>query len=277
LFGYYAIESKTDNSIEVWLKRNDPKLDYYYDFLDKFGDDEFLIIAMDGDDLFTGKKIKLVNEIATRLESVKGVRNVISLASVYKDKLSAPYFKEVLKRNKARSVLDVFEEKILDDPMYVNNVISSDGETTAIIATVAKGSPEARKELVKDTREILSAVETENSMKKFFLAGPSIVNTELDRMSQNDMKTFTPVMFAVALVILVVLFKNISGVLIPAITIGINIMWTVGLFVIFGNNMNMVSGMLIPLVFIISLATTVHILNRFIWKLLFREISEKVY
>ena len=263
LFGYYAIESKTDNSIEVWLKRNDPKLDYYYDFIDKFGDDEFLIIAMDGDDLFTGKKIKLINDIATRLESVKGVRSVISLASVYKDKLSAPYFKEVLKRNKARSVLDVFEEKILDDPMYVNNIISSDGETTAIIATVAKGSPEARKELVKETREILSAVETENSMKKFFLAGPSIVNTELDRMSQNDMKTFTPVMFAVALVILVVLFKNISGVLIPAITIGINIMWTVGLFVIFGNKMNMVSGMLIPLVFIISLATTVHILNRF--------------
>ena len=263
LFGYYAIESKTDNSIEVWLKRNDPKLDYYYDFIDKFGDDEFLIIAMDGDDLFAGKKIKLINDIATRLESVKGVRSVISLASVYKDKLSAPYFKEVLKRNKARSVLDVFEEKILDDPMYVNNVISSDGETTAIIATVAKGSPEARKELVKETREILSAVETENSMKKFFLAGPSIVNTELDRMSQNDMKTFTPVMFAVALVILVVLFKNVSGVLIPAITISINIMWTVGLFVLFGNKMNMVSGMLIPLIFIISLATTVHILNRF--------------
>ena len=70
-------------------------------------------------------------------------------------------------------------------------------------------------------------------------------------------------MFAVALVILVVLFKNISGVLIPAITISINIIWTVGLFVIFGNKMNMVSGMLIPLIFIISLATTVHILNRF--------------
>jgi len=263
LFGYYAIKAKTDNSIEVWLKRNDPKLDYYYDFIDKFGDDEFLIIAMDGDDIFNGKKLKLINGIATRLEAVREVRGVISLASVYKDKLSAPYFKEVLKRNKARPVLEVFKENILEDPMYVNNVISSDGETTAIIATVAKGSPEARKELVKKTREILRAAETENNMKNLFLAGPSVVNTELDRMSQKDMRTFTPVMFAVALIILVVLFKNISGVLIPAITIGINIIWTMGLFLIFGNKMNMVSGMLIPLVFIISLATTVHILNRF--------------
>ena len=281
LFGHYAIKSKTDNSIEVWLKSNDPKLDYYYDFIDKFGDDEFLIIAIDGDDLFSGKQIKLINDIATRLEEVKGVRSVMSLASVYKDKLSAPYFKEILKRNKGRSVIEVFKEKILDDPMYINNVISHDGETTAIIATVAKGSSESRVSLVKETREILRAVEIEDSnepsqyplqevidkvngpQKHFFLAGPSIVNTELDRMSQKDMRTFTPVMFAVALIILVVLFKNISGILIPAITISINIIWTVGLFVIFGNKMNMVSGMLIPLIFIISLATTVHILNRF--------------
>ena len=281
LFGHYAVRSNTDNSIEVWLKHNDPKLDYYYNFIDKFGDDEFLIIAMGGDDIFTGKKLKLINDIATRLELVKGVRSVISLASVYRDKLSSPYFKEVLKRNRAKPVLDVFKEKILDDPMYVNNVISTDGETTAIIATVKKVSPEMRKELVNETREILSSVDTEYSneppslllksgksvvndpQKNFFLAGPSIVNTELDRMSQKDMKTFTPVMFAVALVILVILFKNISGVLIPAITISINIMWTVGLFVLFGNKMNMVSGMLIPLIFIISLATTVHILNRF--------------
>ena len=206
LFGHYAIKSGTDNSIEVWLKHNDPKLDYYYNFIDKFGDDEFLIIAMDGDDLFTGKKLKLINEIAMRLGSVEGVRSVMSLASVYKDKLSAPYFKEVLKSNRERPVLEVFKEKILDDPMYINNVISVDGETTAIIATVKKGSPEARKELVKETRKILRATEIENSNKPFqplvrdgkgevadpqddfFLAGPSVVNTELDRMSQNDMR-----------------------------------------------------------------------------------------
>ncbi|NOG83109.1 MAG: RND family transporter [Planctomycetes bacterium] len=281
LFGHYASRSKTDNSIEVWLKHNDPRLDYYYDFIDKFGDDEFLIISIDGDDLFTGKKIKLINTIATRLEGVTGVRSVLSLASVYKEKLSSPYFKERLKRDKSKPVIEVFKEKILDDPMYVNNVISSDGETTAIIATVKKGSPELREQLVKETREIMRTVDSENNsdpsqplvkeergegngqQKGFFLAGPSIVNTELDRMSQKDMRTFTPVMFAVAIIILVVLFKNISGVLIPAITISINIMWTVGLFVIFGNKMNMVSGMLIPLIFIISLATTVHILNRF--------------
>jgi predicted RND superfamily exporter protein len=147
------------------------------------------------------------------------------------------------------SVTEVFKDEVLDDPMYVNNVISSDGKTTAIIATVAKGSPESRRKLVKETREIIMTVgkekkddssqsllkdgmgDAERPPKDFFLAGPSIVNAELDRMSQKDIKVFTPVMFAVALVILVILFRNISGVLIPAITISINIIWAVGLFV----------------------------------------------
>ena len=280
-FGYYASKAQTDNSIEVWLKQDDPKLDYYYDFIDKFGDEEFLIIVIDGYDLFAGKEIRLINNIANRLKEVEGVRDVISLASVYKDKLSAPYFKEILKKNKSVPVTEVFKKEVLDDPVYVNNVISSDGETTAIIATVAKGSTESRIKLAKETREIIVTAgmekkdnssqpllmegigDAKRSPKDFFLAGPSIVNAELDRMSQKDMKTFTPVMFAVALVILVILFRNISGVLIPAITISINIIWAVGLFVIFNNKMNMVSGMLIPLIFIISLATTVHILNRF--------------
>ena len=280
-FGYYVNKVKTDNSIEVWLKQDDPKLDYYYDFIDKFGDEEFLIIVIDGYDLFAGKEIRLINNISMRLEEVEGVRDIISLASVYRDKLSAPYFKEILKKNKSVSVIEVFKDEVLDDPMYVNNVISSDGKTTAIIATVAKGSPESRMKLVKETREIIrtAGIETkkessqsllkkgmgdaERSPEDFFLAGPSIVNAELDRMSQKDMKTFTPVMFVVALVILVILFRNISGVLIPAITISINIIWAVGLFVIFNNKINMVSGMLIPLIFTISLATTMHILNRF--------------
>jgi len=279
-FGYYANKTQTDNSIEVWLKQDDPKLDYYYNFIDKFGDEEFLIVAIDGYDLFSSHEIRLISNIARRIKEVEGVRDVISLASVFEDKLSAPYFKEIMK-NKTRPVLEVFKEEVLSDYMYVNNVISNDGETTALIATVAKGSPRSRMKLVNETREIIrtAGVETKEessqsllkkgrggaarSPKDFFLAGPSIVNAELDRMSQKDTKTFTPVMFAVALVILVILFRNISGVLIPAITISINIIWAVGLFVIFNNKMNMVSGMLIPLVFIISLATTVHILNRF--------------
>lgn len=304
-FGYYAREAKTDNSIEVWLNKGDPKLGYYYDFIDKYGDEEFLIIAIKGENIFSGEKIKLIDNLTNKIGKLEGVKNVISLASVFKDKLTAPYFKDIIRKSRGKKVMDVFKEEILSDHMYVNNVVSDDGKTTAIIATVTKGSPESRKKLVNETRSILTTtkvheengnIETDSEVlatkkeqtkkgwffynpisllsnvfkgqskilpKDFYLAGPSIVNAELDRMSQRDIRTFTPMMYAIAIIILIILFRNFSGVLIPISTISINTIWAVGLFVIFHNKMNMVSGMLTPLVFIISLATTIHILNRF--------------
>lgn len=266
-FGYFARQASTDNSIEVWLNERDPKLDYYHNFIDKYGDEEFLIIAVNDASIFSGEGIKLIDSIAKRLEKLEGVKNVTSLASVFKDKLSSPYFKDILKKSHGEKVIDVFKEEVMSDHMYLNNVISGDGKTTAIIATVEKGSPKSRIKLVNESRNIITTAKNEfgheDIPKDFYLAGPSIVNAELDRMSQRDIRTFTPVMFAVAFVILVVLFRNFSGVLIPILTISINTIWAVGLFVIFHNKMNMVSGMLTPLVFIISLATTVHILNRF--------------
>jgi len=266
-FGYFARQASTDNSIEVWLNEGDPKLDYYHDFIEKFGDEEFLIIAVNDASIFSSEGIKLIDSIAKKLEKLEGVKNVTSLASIFKDKLSSPYFKDILKKNRGDKVVDVFKEEVMSDHMYLNNVISVDGKTTAIIATVEKGSPESRMKLVNESRGIIAS--TRNALgqkalpKDFHLAGPSIVNAELDRMSQRDIRAFMPIMFAVAFVILVILFRNFSGVLIPILTISINTIWAVGLFVIFHNKMNMVSGMLTPLVFIISLATTVHILNRF--------------
>ncbi len=278
-FARFAIEAETDNSIEVWLKQDDPNLEYYNRFIDRYGDEEFLIIANDGNDHFTAERMKQINSISERLEHVHGVRNVISMASVFKDKLSAPYFKEELKKNKTEPVLEVFKKAVLDDPLYVGNVVSGNGQTTAIIATVSKGSSDSRIQLLNETRKIIRTAEEGHDLQSpvakwekgeqnttpenFYLAGPSIVNAELDRMSQKDMSRFIPAMFAVALVILTALFRNITGVLIPAITICINIIWSVGLFVIFDNSMNMISEMLLPLIFIVSLATTVHILNRF--------------
>ncbi len=108
-FGYFARQVSTDNSIEVWLNEGDPKLDYYHDFIEKFGDEEFLIIAVNDASIFSSEGIKLIDGMAKRLEKLEGVKNVTSLASVFKDKLSSPYFKDILKKSRGKKVVDVFK------------------------------------------------------------------------------------------------------------------------------------------------------------------------
>ncbi len=267
-FGYYAREMRTDNSIEIWLSKNDKDLEYYKTFLRDFGDEEFFVVAFSAPNIFTKDSIQYINTIAEKLKKLEGVTGVISLADVFKDKITSPVFREKIQAQHNRSVMNIFKQQLLADAGYRNTIISQNGKTTAIIATVKCAGPESRKKLVSDVKKILyetavSSPDTVNRKQKYRVAGPSVVNAELDRMSKQDMTKFTPFMFAMSIIVLGCLFRKISGVLIPMLTVGVCIIWITGCFVISGQTMNMVSNMLLPLAFIIALSASIHLISHY--------------
>lgn len=267
-FGFYAGTMNTDNSIEIWLSKNDQELDYYKSFLKKFGDEEFLVVAFSTVTVFTRENIREINTIAERLRSLNGVVRVTSLADVFKDKITSPAFKEKINSLHGRSLLKVFKRDLISDPLYKNSIISGNGKTTAIIATVKCLGPESRKQLVSEVRTVLHELadkpaNRKDTKRRYYLAGPSVVNAELDRMAKQDMTRFTPIMFVMSILVLGCLFRNISGILIPLSTIGVCITWVMGCYVLSGQTMNMVSNMLLPLTFIIALSTSIHVIRHY--------------
>lgn len=267
-FGFYARRMATDNSIEIWLPENDEDLNYYRTFLNKFGNEEFLIIAFSSADIFTGERIREMNIIAEKLRKLHGVVTVISLADIFKDKITSDVFKEKIKAQQGRSLMNVFKQHLRKDPVYENNVISKNGKTTAIIATVESLGSESRKQLVSEVREILHEMSPQSRNAKgkkhrYYLAGPTVINAELDRMSKQDMAKFTPLMFVMSIIVLGCLFRNVSGVLIPLLMVGLCIVWVTGCFVLFGQTINMISNMLLPLTFIIALSTAIHMISHY--------------
>ncbi|MCR4322261.1 MAG: MMPL family transporter [Candidatus Brocadiaceae bacterium] len=264
-FGFYAGKMKTDNSIEIWLSKNDRDFEYYKGFLKKFGDEEFLVIALSAVDIFTKDRIQEINAIAERLKKLDGVVSVTSLADVFKDTIKSPLFQEKLKGQKNRSVLNVFKNAVITDPLYQNTLISRNGKTTAVIAVVKSMKPESRKQLVSEIRILLKDMAEKSADKKhtYHLAGPTVVNAELDRMSKQDMTRLTPFMFVLSLVVLGCLFRRISGVLIPMAMVSLCLVWITGCFVLCGQTMNMISNMLHPLTFIIALSASIHLINHY--------------
>lgn len=264
-FGFYAGKMKTDNSIEIWLSKNDRDFEYYKGFLKKFGDEEFLVIALSAVDIFTKERIQEINAIAERLKKFDGVVSVTSLADVFKDTIKSPLFQEKLKGQKNRPVLNVFKKAVITDPLYRNSLISGNGKTTAVIAVVKSMKPESRKQLVSEIRTLLKDMAEKSAEKKhtYHLAGPTVVNAELDRMSKQDMARLTPFMFVLSLVVLGCLFRRISGVLIPTAMVSLCLVWITGCFVLCGQTMNMISNMLHPLTFIIALSASIHLINHY--------------
>ncbi len=267
-FGYYARSIITDNSIEIWLSKNDKDLNYYKIFLNKFGNEEFLVVVFSAANIFTKAHIREINTIAEKIKMLDGVISVFSLADVLKDKVASPSFREKMKSQHNRPLLAVFKQQLRNDPMYQKTIISMDGKTTGIIATVKSLSPETRKHLVSEVRMILRETSVSSSGSqgpncKYYLAGPSVVNAELDHMAEQDMARFTPFMFVMSIVVLGCLFRNISGVVIPVLTIGLCILWAAGCYALCGQSMNMISNMILPLTFIISLSTSIHLISHY--------------
>lgn len=265
-FGYYAMRMSTDNSIEIWLSENDKDMDYYKVFLEKFGDEEFLVVAFSAVNIFTKDRIQYINTIAEKLKKLDGIGRVISIADVFKDKITSPVFQKKIASQQGRTFMNIFKQQLLTDSLYQNTVISQNGKTTAIIATVKCAGPNSRKQLVSKVKKVLKETtvrpaDTEKRKQKYYLAGPSVVNAELDRMSKQDMTKFTPLMFAMSIIVLGCLFKKISGILIPMLTVGVCIIWIAGCFVLFGQTMNMISNMLLPLTFIIALSASIHLIS----------------
>ncbi len=81
VMAYLASSVKVDNSINVWFVESDPALISYRNFLDQFGNDEAVIIALtDTSDKDIHKRIAESEQIANTLVDLPGVSRVLGPA-----------------------------------------------------------------------------------------------------------------------------------------------------------------------------------------------------
>ena len=78
-FGWFAARVEFNNTIETYFLEED--LRDYNRFLDQFGTDEIIVVAIEGEDAFTIENLRLVDAISQKLESLPHVRRVLSLTT----------------------------------------------------------------------------------------------------------------------------------------------------------------------------------------------------
>ena len=109
----------------------------FYDHLKEvFGNDEFFVIAFKKPDIFIAQNLELLQQITRKIETLEEVREVKSLANI-DDTIGDEFFFEV--RPFLETIPETPEEMLslkeraLANPLYVNNMISEDGTTAALV------------------------------------------------------------------------------------------------------------------------------------------------
>ena len=143
---------KVDTSNEGFLHEQDPTLIQYNEFRDKFGRDEFIVIAIEPDEVFSEKTLKKIKALHDEIEAnVPHLDDIISMVNARNtrgdgDRLIVEDLLEDWPETSED--LAALKQRVLANPLYLNRLISEDGRfTTIVIRTDTYSSIGAAKDM----------------------------------------------------------------------------------------------------------------------------------
>ena len=244
----FLSKGRVDNSIEVWVSDKHQTYADYQDFLQRYGNEEFIVIAANWADPFSDTALKKQRDLAEQIESIPGIEGVMSLPA-FADSLSA--------------VRSDWKQFLQDSDLLRNFLLSEDGKTAGMIAWLKPiHAADQRRGIVADVQEAIQSQGFADD--EIYVAGTPVMNAALDRGSQESAMRFLPVAIAVAIVMLLWMIRSVSGLIAILCSVFSTALWSVGLMFMAGKSMNMVTVVLPPLLFVLSLAGGIHLVSRFL-------------
>jgi uncharacterized protein len=256
-----------DNSLKVWFLQDDPLLKNYQKFHDHFGNDEVIIIALDFKrNVFNTKDLKKIKKITELLKSVSGIDQVTSITNVqniydindeiFFDKLLPDDFIKYDEKD-----LKLAHERSLNNPLINNRLINAKGDVTLIWAQMQKDIDVQRDKIVDAVK---TTVNTHLTDETVHFGGVGIIYSALNKATTHDFGLFILISYIMMIIFLKYAFRNLKLIIAAMSVISVGTIFTLGLYGICGNHLNMVTVMLPTLVAILGIADAIHFPSAFI-------------
>ncbi len=239
--------------------------EYYEHVRRLFGSDEALVVALADDDIFTAENLERVQRLTQRLQEIDGVHHVVSLSNALNirsrqgDLAIEPFIDEV---PEDREALARIRQEALENPIYAGNLVSLDGRATVLLVALAD-MPE-RELLARDVdRQVLRAARAESGDATVWITGGIYLKAETSRLLLRDLQRTVPLAILVAALVALLSFQTFRGVVIPVATIGIALIWTLGVIAAVGGSLNLVTVVIPPLVLVVGFAYAIHVVSEY--------------
>lgn len=286
-----------DTSNEGFLRIDDPIRIAYDNFRDKYGREEIILLVIETPDVFSMETLKKIRNLHHQLESeVPYIDEVSSLINARNtrgenDRLIVEDLLEHWPQNQQQ--LDAIRKNAFSNEIYQNLLLSEDGHlTTIMLKPVVYVTDNSKVDLTKgfedsgpangdagegtnthyigekENTEIVTAVHNivekyQDSNFKITTAGTPIVVEKLRQSMQHDMQIFTKNSLLIVILLLALMFRRISGVVMPILVVILSLLSTFGLLAATGTPLKMPTQILPSFVLAVSVAASVHFLAIF--------------
>ena len=260
---YFYLQQRHENHIGIYFDKDNEDLAYYREFQNKYGNEEFVMIAFKKPDIFMAKSMDIVRDITGVLKNIDGVQRVLSLTSVKeaRGEDDTILFRKIIGDEYTDESLAAVKKRVLADRNLVNGVISSDGTTAAIVVQLKPFKDEEKRKLV---RNIMSAVERAAAGRtELHMAGVPVVEARMNMLSARDFRVFTPVILLVIFVIVAMSLRNWMLSLLTQLNMILILVWGIGMYCMAGETFNMLTVILAPMLLTTAVEHSIHVLSQF--------------
>lgn len=269
VMGYFATKVELEYSMRKLVPDSDPDMLAYQKFKKKFGDDgNKLVCAFDAQDLFQLSNFTELAHTAEKIQKIDGVLDILSIPTAQSFKLDSS---DYLRMNPIFSrlpdtqlELDSVAEELKKIKFYNGIILDQEQRASMLVVFLDPAVMDSPKkiELITDINKELERF-GERTNREVHISGLPYVRYRNGTTVKNEILLFTALAFLVTALLILLLFRSINTLLITLLFISIGVITMLGITGMLGYRLNVLSGILPPLLVVVGVQNTIYIINQY--------------
>lgn len=243
-----VLRLRVDNSPEDFLADDAVALQHRKTLELSFGRDRGVRLVLSGDGLWTAKGLTWLTRLEDEVQRPGGVYGAAGPVTHHRWHLDQPPSADPA----------AFTRLVRSDPLDRHaGWLSADGTSVTVLVGFYEMGSARRQATLEQVEQMLTTAPPGVRAK---IVGIPIINHALDASITTMALRYFPLLLLAGVVLLWLFFRSLSGVLLPLALVGASETVLLGTMGYAGQRLDVVTNLLVPLVFVISLATAVHVL-----------------
>jgi predicted RND superfamily exporter protein len=261
-FSVYAVRVPVEQDTRSMSAQEPAQIADHDRFLDLFGNDEDLLLSITPPELLTPTGLNLLVDMTRRLTELEGVQRVLSLSNA-RQLVSGLYGAEdrsLLPQPDVSDFENTAQTALSANPEYEGLLISADRKTAGLVISLQdhRNNPTQRRRSIDAVRALMASMAKQ---AEFHLTGVGVQQSDVAGYIQRDQRVILPLVAVVLVVMLAIIFRKIPGVLLPLLSMGVSLVWTMGLYALCGFELNTITSLLPPVVMVLAVSNSIHLYN----------------
>ncbi|GAB3886527.1 efflux RND transporter permease subunit [Spirosoma agri] len=266
--GYLGTSLQLSYQVARVLPLSDSTQQHYEDFKRRFGiDGSVMIVGWQDKRWFDLPVYQSWYDMTEQVRKLSGVKDVLSTTRLYtiaKKDTAWGINQIVSQRPQTQQQVDSLSKRILSLPFYDGLLVNPDTRSTlmAISLDEKKLNTKDRLAIVASIRRFGDAFAKKTGVTIHYSGLPSI-RTEVSKRVAGEMKLFMALAAAVTGLLVWLLFRSWKVVVISLTVVLMGVCFALGILVLFGFDITLLTGLVPPLLIVIGVPNCVFLVNKY--------------